>query len=456
MSFRAVLRLYNALLPLALVLSAPASISKMLRRGQAGRNLEHRFGRYGAALRARLIESQPPIWIHAVSVGEVLLALKLIHALRDQAPSIPIVLSCTTSTGFRLAEERAGDDFTLLYNPLDLPFAVRRAFDTLRPRALILIESEIWPNLLEATRRRDVPVLLANARLSPRSENRYARFAKLTRPIFERLDGVLVTAQEDIDRWAGLGVERDRIHLTGSIKFDQSAPPTSAQQLQTLRAILDRACGNAKGPVLLAGSTHPGEEKLLGDAFLRLRDQHPDAFFIAVPRHFERAGDVVRDLASLGFEPLRRTQIDPSAPSAAPAASLATDRPACLVVDTTGELRGWYELATLVFVGKTFLANEGQNPIEPLLAGKPIVTGPAMKNFGPLFDRLHASGGVLRLPLEAALDPATIAQETHHLLTDPTRQRQIVEAGQAIVAPDQGAANRTATQILQELSRNEE
>lgn len=442
MPFRCVVFLYNLLLPLAILLLLPRQLVKMVRRGNYQRHFAHRFGSYSPETRAWLRDHPAPLWIHAVSVGEVLVALKLIRALRAQAPALPIVLSCTTTTGFEQAEKHAGLGFLPLYRPIDLPLCVYFAFQAIQPRLLVLVESELWPNTIAAAAIRRIPIALVNARLSPRSERRFRWFGLLSRPLFEKLDLVLTQTEGDVDRWASLGVARERIHHSGSIKFDQEGAVPPAQLIAEFRALLENLRGAAnRGPVLLAGSTHSGEEKLLGQAVLAIREQFPEAFFIVVPRHFERGEEVRQELSSLGFAPVLKKSLDSAPPPAASAHP-------CLIVNTTGELNAWYHLADIVFIGKTFLSNEGQNPVEPLLAGKPVISGPEMRNFEELFARLRSVGGVLRLDTLQDLIPAT-----RRLLEAPDLQRQIVANGRAVVLADQGAAARSAEHLQKVANR---
>ncbi len=212
-----------------------------------------------------------------------MLAHKLIRALRQQAPGQPIVLSCTTSTAQALAQKNVQLGYTAIYNPFDLPGPVRRAFRQIRPRLIVLIEAEIWPNLLWQAKREDVPIVLANARLSPRSERRFRRFSGLTRPLFQRLNLAMAQTRADVARIAGLGVKRDRIVHTGSIKFDQEGLPDPAPQVAEFRHLLDRLRDGKTGEVILAGSTHDGEEKAIAQAYLNLKPHHPNAYLVVVP-----------------------------------------------------------------------------------------------------------------------------------------------------------------------------
>jgi 3-deoxy-D-manno-octulosonic-acid transferase len=437
MNLRAVLTLYNFLLPIGMVLTGPAYLVKMVRRGNYGQDFFQRFGIYSRAARAALGSlSSAPVWVQAVSVGEVLVAFKFIQALRRRFPEQPIVLSCTTSTAHELALTRNAGLCEVLYHPLDLPWAVESAFNLVRPKLLVLVEAELWPNLLAQARQEGVPVVLINARLSPRSERRYTQFAAVTRPLFGELHHVHVQSADDGARWSRLGIPATKISCPGSIKYDQTAQPFPEAQIAEFRSLLDALRGVGRGPVILAGSTHPGEERLIAEAFLQVKERIADAFFVVVPRHFERAEAVRRDLRSLGLDPVLKTELTNGTTPPSPAPGR------CLIVNTTGELWAWYHLADVVLVGKTFLSDEGQNPIEPILAGKPVITGPEMKNFAALAERLVTAGGIVMIS-----DASKLPSALEDLLRDSGKAAAIVEAGRRVVAEDQGAADRTVTAL---------
>lgn len=438
MSFRAVLIIYNLLLPIAFPLAIPAYIIKMIRRGGYGRDFGQRFGFFRKETREQL-EGDAPIWIHAVSVGEVMIAHKLIRAMRAAEPDQPIVLSCTTSTGRAIADKNAKQlGYTAIYNPFDFPPIVSAVFRLVRPKRLVLVEAEMWPNLLSTAKKRNVPIILVNARLSPRSERRYQKFSALTRSLFAQLDGVHVQVDEDIERWANLGAKRDRIRMAGSIKSDQSGLPDMTQKIAELQQLLEQVRGDQTGPVILAGSTHPGEEAFIGEAIQKIAADHPDAFYVVVPRHVERATTVLKDLTAIGFAPTLQTNLTKNQEP-----GTKNTRADSLIVNTTGELSAWYHLADIVLIGKSFLAEGGQNPIEPLAAGKPVITGPNMANFAAFMEKLVAAEGCLRLSDSADLSDALL-----QLLNDPDKATQLVKSGTAVLAPDQGAAARSADLIL--------
>jgi 3-deoxy-D-manno-octulosonic-acid transferase len=207
--------------------------------------------------------------------------------------------------------------------------------------------------------------------------------------------------------------------------------------IESFGALLAALRGNAQGPVVLAGSTHPGEERLIAEAFLKVREQMPNAFFVVVPRHFERAEEVRRDLRACGLDPVLKTELAGDASNVPPPAPGR-----CLVVNTTGELWAWYHLADVVLIGKTFLSDEGQNPIEPILAGKPVITGPELKNFASLAERLTAAGGWVQVS-----QPSELPEAIAGLLRAPERASAIVAAGRSVVEQDQGAAARTVASL---------
>jgi 3-deoxy-D-manno-octulosonic-acid transferase len=417
--------LYNLLFPVGLLLFLPAYLLKMRRRGNYRRNFAQRFGVYSAELRARL-DGGGATWIHAVSVGEVAIALKLAAKLRQLDLMFRCVLTTTTTTGYAVAERDAPEWLQVLYNPLDLLPVVRRAFAVIQPTRIILVEAEIWPNLAAEARRRAIPLALVNARLSPRSERRYRRFRWFVAPTFRCLDLVCVQEAADIARWQALGVDAARIRHVGSIKYDavDAAPPSAAptEFLQGLGIASD-------APVIFGGSTHAGEEKILAEVLLQLRCEFPLAVLIIAPRHVERVAEIRSVLEELGLTVAQRTQT-----------SVGSVRPVdCLLLDSTGELRDWYAAATVVFIGKSLTTKGGQNPVEPVLAGKPVIFGPHMENFAVLARALVAARGAIQVGDAEALQKAVT-----ELLRETTSRAELVSNAQRVIAIHRGAAERTA------------
>jgi 3-deoxy-D-manno-octulosonic-acid transferase len=428
------LLLYNLLLPLGLVLMLPGALRKMRLRGGRWQDLAQRIGVLPKEKRAALASlpaGENRLWMHAVSVGEVGIATKLIQRLLKERPHAGLVLTTTTPTGHALAEEFAAKQsgrVVVLYSPIDLLPVGHRFLDLVRPAQIVLVEAEVWPNLVALAKREGIPVSLVNARLSARSERRFRRFGSLIRPVFGMLDQVLVQEPEDAPRFAALGVRAERIHHTGSIKFDPQGAAPPAAQVEELRGVLAQAGITAERPVLLAASTHAGEEALIGGVFKNLRAEFPSLACLIVPRHVERAEQVAADLRALGLEPQRRSHITGS-----------TD---CLIIDTTGELRAWQSLATAVVIGKSFLAEGGQNPAEAVMARKPVLFGPHMENFEALVDLLLRHQGALQVP-----DMARLEVKLRELLRDPAARDQLGANGQASLRAHEGATERTLARL---------
>ena len=425
------LALYNAFLPLGLVCMAPGALIKMRRRGGDWRDFGQRFGRWNEERTQALAALPKPglIWMHAVSVGEVGVARKLIAEMLRQQPARGIVLTTTTPTGHRLAldiEQSYPQRVVALYSPLDLSFVARHVLERLQPARIVLVEAEVWPNILDQATRRGIPVTLVNARLSHRSEKRYKQFKGVIAPVFGMLSRVCVQEPEDVLRWQGLGVDASCITLTGSIKYDPQGSAVDPVQVQAFEEILHRT-GLAGRPLLLAASTHAGEEVALAKVFQSLQSTHPELGFLVAPRHYERGAEVMTELQDLGLKPVQRSQ---------PQTFAATD---VLVIDSTGELKAWQELASIVVIGKSFLAEGGQNPAEAVMAGKPVLFGPHMENFEPLVKLLLEAGGALQVP-----DLAALTEAVHLLLADSSRGSAQASAGREALMKHQGATQTTA------------
>ena len=413
----------------------PSALVKMRRRNGRWQDIGQRFGFFNRDRQAAIagLPQEGRIWMHAVSVGEVGVARKIIVALLKQTPSTGLVLTTTTPTGHRLAleiEQAFPGQVVALYSPLDLPFVASRLFDQIRPRQIVLVEAEVWPNTVAQAADEGIPVMLVNARLSPRSERSYLRYKNLMAPIWQMLSRVCVQEPEDIDRWTKLGVDPQLITFTGSVKYDPQGSAPVATQVEQLSALL-HATGLNSRPLLLAASTHPGEEKELGMVFKSLAVKHPGLGFLIVPRHYERGPSVQAELDAIGLPSLLRSTLDGT--------PRATD---VLIVDSTGELKAWQELATVVVIGKSFLAEGGQNPAEAVMAGKPVVFGPHMENFLPLVDLLLTSQGAIQVAKLEELEPVL-----SNLFSNPTQCDTQANAGKAALMRHDGATLKTVAVI---------
>ena len=418
--------LYNLVFPFALVAILPRYLLRMFRRGDYRQDFAQRFARYTPELRAELSRGEW-VWIHAVSVGELLIALKVLRELHRRQPAWRFVVSSTTSTAHALALAKRESWWIPVYTPIDFPPFVRRALDLVRPRAVVLTESEMWPNFVWTAARRKIPVLLVNARVSPRSARRYRRFAAFLRPVTRHLAAVGLQEEEHAELWSGLGVAGSRLQVTGSVKFD---PEDDGHEPRDFRPVL-RAHGiQEHDPVLLAGSTHDGEEEILAEAFIALRATAKGLRLLVAPRHVERSREILARLSGTGLRVALRS--DPP----------GNETPDVLLIDTTGELRDWYRCADVVFIGKSLSGTGGQNPVEAILAGRPVLFGPHMENFAALRAALLATTGAMEVS-----DASSLAQAAGALLADPARRASIVEKAMLALRPHKGATARTAAMI---------
>ncbi len=426
---RAALRVYRAALPLVSAVLLPGYLARMVRRGNYKEGFWQRLGHFSEDAAARL-RSHRWTWIRSISVGETLVALKLARALHAVDSNLRIALSVTTSTGYALAREAASEWLFPMYNPLDNRSAIERVLSALRPERLILIEGEIWPNLASACRERSIPLLLANARLSARSAAGFAKWRKWTAPFFGLLDWVGLPEAVDRERWITAGASSESLEITGSIKFDQDTAATTEPN-RALEALLLATGMPAGTPLLVAGSTHDGEETLLAELLLKWRKAHPTLRLLLAPRHVERVPALVRELKPLGLRLLRRTELPVQADWD------------ILLLDTTGELKDWYSLATLAVVGKSLTAHGGQNPVEPALAGKAVVFGPHMENFESVVRLLLQADGAVQVD-----SPANLEAHISMLLSAPERRAALGQNAIRSLSGHQGATRRTAAAIL--------
>lgn len=429
---------YNILFVLFFWISAPFYFLKMWRRGNWRRGFGQRFAFYSAELKDAL-KTKPVLWLHAVSVGEVGVCRQLIRALEPETPEYQLLVSTTTSTGMAELQRLLPPHIQRVYYPADFFGVTRRAMDVIQPRALILVEAELWPNLLCEAVNRKCPLFLVNARLSKNSFRNYKRAGFFLRPIFARFAGVGCQQGEDLPRMIELGFPRDAVSLTGNLKFDAARPGPKAGL--DVRALLRQIGVPDDALLLVAGSTHAGEEAILAEILKRLRRRFVNLFLILVPRHFERTKDVMRELESSGVKFICRTDIEKIAPPPA-------EKPDCLLVNTTGELKFFYEHAAVVFVGKSLTAEGGQNPIEPAALGKPVVFGPNMQNFATVARAFLAANAVLQVPDAAALETALA-----DLLSNEPRRTELGQRARRVVEENLGATDRTVQLILDGLNR---
>ncbi len=410
---------YYSFFPLFLILSLPAYLLKMKKRGGIGTGMRERFSLYKSPHEQ---EMQHGLYIHAVSVGETMIALKFIREWK-RTHDEPVVLAVSTPTGHQVARMAALDGVRITYAPLDLPILVERCLTRFSPRAVALIEAELWPHFAECCHRRHIPMIMLNARLSYRSESRYQRVRGVTHLLFERLSKLAVQNERDSGRFIGIGADPDIIEITGSIKFDVLGDGNLTPR-EDFRSLLHAL--SAQKSVVLVASTHAGEERVLAPAI-----REAGAFPLIIPRHEERRAQVLADLEEEGFSPLLRsthlragTEVDLSGYD-------------CYIADTTGEMRDWTQLADLVIMGKSFLSKGGQNPVEAIAAGVPVIVGPHMENFHDLITLLQDAGGVSVTELES------LSEQINTLLLDEAKRSTQIAAARHALEYHSGATARS-------------
>jgi len=363
---------YNLLFPIAFAFLLPHFIMRMMRRGGYSRNFAQRFGLYKKTEATLLDAPGRPIWIQAVSVGELAVAFSFMEEVRHRDPSVRFVLTTNTSTGHRLALKKIKAPDVTLYFPMDVPWVMPRILRRIQPAAVVLVENEMWPNLIRYARKQGIPSIMINGRISAHSFKGYQKIRFITRNLLPQIHWFCVQSETDRDRLLALGAPADRVEITGSAKYDLAK--TSPEAIRRARAVLTKIGVRETDPILLGGSTWDGEEEVLLDLYCKARATRPNLMLVLVPRHAERREEVLAAIRSHALTVCQRSQY---ADDAEPLAK----RPDVLLVDTTGELRNFYAVSDLIFVGKSLTQTGGQNPIEPAKDGKPIVVGPHMENF---------------------------------------------------------------------------
>ena len=390
-----------------------------------------RFGVYNKAKKAILSANGRAIWIQAVSVGEVALCRNLIPQLKKSSPGSNIVISTITKTGNDLAKKLYSADATIIYFPLDFSFVVRRATKLIRPKLFVMIETEIWPNLLKRLAETDVPAVLINGRISDRSFGKY----KIARPFLKKTLGRIkifcMQSALDAERITQMGAPQDRIMITGNMKFDADI----SYSAHTPQDIKKRIGLEPDEDLLVAGSTHKGEEEALLRIFKDLNKKFPRLRLLIAPRHIERAGEVEESVKRLGLESVRVSKYQSVKVSGV------------LILDTIGQLKDIYTIATVVFVGGSLVKHGGQNPIEPASLGKPVIFGPHMFNFKNITDVLLKSAAAIQIA-----DEKELAARLSILLADPDMRKALREnAGRAILE-NRGATQRNLDVIKELIS----
>jgi 3-deoxy-D-manno-octulosonic-acid transferase len=367
------------------------------------------------------------IWLHAVSVGETLAAVPLVKTLQEKYPQHRLMVTCMTPTGSERIKAAFGDSVDHSYMPYDTPDAVARFLNRLKPKMLIIMETELWPNTIAACQSRDIPVILANGRLSARSATAYQSISSLVQPMLSGISAVAAQHKDDGDRFIRLGLPPSALEVTGNIKFDLSLD----RDVQDRAAVLSEQwhCGNNR-PVFLAASTHRGEDEIILQSFGQIKQQIDNALLVLVPRHPERFNQVGELCTSAGFTLARRSAGD------------KVEAADVLLGDTMGELMVFFGACDVAFVGGSLVATGGHNMIEPAAWGVPVLTGPHLFNFTEASQLLLAADGML-----VCSDAAELAEQCISLMGNKGRRQEMGNAARLVAEANRGALDKLMSVI---------
>ncbi len=419
--------LFNLLLPILAVVAAPFWLKKAKRRGGLSRRLLEKFANYDCKSPSPWPGAHHPICVHAVSVGEANIAHKLIALWSERYPEQRFLLAVSTTTGFNHAESSPPPQTEVLYAPLDFAPFIKRYLRRYRPNLIVLIEQEVWPNLMHYAGKNGTPVALANARLSQKSGWRLAKLKLLLGPMYRKLSWVGAQTAEDQPRLQAIGIAPETIHATGSIKFDPARETPCSANFDPKPFLTPLG----EGPLLMALSTHAGEEVI----FARAASEVPDARLVIIPRHMERRAEIVEQLNTAGFTVTLRSTGEIFSPEQ----TITT----ILLVDSTGEMPAFTKEADIAFIGKTLTAHGGQNPCEAIGAGVPTIAGPNLENFEPLATELRNGGGITTTRNEEELKKALL--ELYH---DSSKKDSLSKAALKTLESHRGATERSVEALV--------
>lgn len=419
---------YTLLYAAALIVLMPLEYFRRPRKVRR-RWLRERFGRYELP-GARRSPGGRALWVHAVSVGETIAAAPLLKGLASRDRSLSLFVSTVTDTGQQVAGERVGAEARVIYVPFDLPWSVNRALDLIQPSLLVIMETELWPNLIRTASARRIPVLLVNGRISERSYRGYRRIRFFVSDLLRSVSMCCMQNEIYAQRIRDLGAPQERVRVVGSLKFDT----------QPLKSVPEWT-GILSGPVIVAGSTHRTEEDLILDAFVALRRDFPDLNVILAPRHPERFREVEELTRKRGLAYLKRSELDRTA-----VAGKERKSGIVVILDAMGELSAVYGSCDVAVMGGSFISHGGQNPLEPAYWAKPIVCGPHMENF-PFIAEFYRRGGA------AEVDAHELTAHLHALLSSPEKRAAMGNNARALCEENAGASGRTLDVIEEFLRR---
>ena len=410
--------IYNIFLVVATVFLSPVVLFKLITVPKYRGGLTQKLGRLRKSV-MRVIKGSRPIWVHAVSVGEVMAAHPLIRELKKKYPHRKLILSTVTVTGHFTASRRVPEADAIFYFPFDYPCIVRRVIKGINPEIVLVAETELWPNFFRELKRQGIPAAVINGRISPHSYKNYQKFRKFFGMVFDQVTLFCMQSEEDAQRIKDIGADPGKVMVTGNLKFDQKIQGAQANPVAI----------SAGRKVITAGSTHRGEEAALLEVFSRLREKYPKLLLIIAPRHPERFDEVEGVINSAGYECQRRT-------------SLRGPVKDVLLLDTIGELRSFYAMCDIAFVGGSLVKVGGHNLLEPAAMKKPVIFSRYMFNFKEISEALISSGGGIMVK-----DKGELYAELNALLADGDRAKSMGERAFRVIESNAGAAKKTIEAI---------
>lgn len=427
--------LYNYLFFVALLAAVPFFLFRMLITSRFRKGLAQRLGFYGVVKNELVTEHS--IWIQAASVGEVVAALPVIELLRKEYPDEKIIITCQTASGRVVARKKLAGQAVVILSPLDLDCLIKNLIRLIRPRILILIETEIWPGMIMTARNNRIPVVIVNGRISEGSFRGYRKFIFLVRPLLQMIDAFGMRSENDATRIRHLGAPAERVTVTGNIKFDnQAGPEISSDEKKEIRDALGLKDTDL---LLIGGSTYEGEDQILHNVYRQLLPYFPDLKLLLAPRHLERINRIEAFLHSREEEYSRYAVLTRQ--------SGQRKKTGVVILDVLGVLSNLYALATVAFIGRSLRGIGGQNPIEPALIGCPVVFGPHMENFQEIADNLIKAGGAVKIVNEIELK-----QKLSGLLSNPEERQRMGERAQRAIVDLRGASQRNLKLIISKIN----
>jgi len=412
---------YNLLMPIGFLFFVPGLLYKLRNRGGWKSTFKERFGVFTFERKEELKAFHGAIWIHAVSVGETVLALGMIRRYLERFPQRKFVLSTTTTTGQELARTKCPENTAVIFCPIDFPAMVKRTFQVVKPSMFVIFETEIWPNLIHESKRNGIPVALVNGRMSDKSAKGYRRARLFFAPLLSKFDRILVQSDADFARYKSVA-PLAAVECSGNMKFDQKVPADLPDPQ------LENYFGAGEHPVLLAASTHSGEEEVVTESFCALKQEIPDLKLILVPRHAERGGDIASMLKKKGVTFVRKS-----------VCASAAEPVDVLLADTTGEMLKLMSRADVVIMGKSLAGHdEGHNLLEPALLSKAIVTGHVLRNFRFILETLVRADALVAIAQDSDLTP-----RLRELFSDPAMRTELGRRAYEVVMRNCGATDRT-------------